>query len=58
MVLDRPDREGEQAGELAEQAAGVAVWAAIDPVRVPVGTASAQAAGLKYHISGAHPVLL
>jgi hypothetical protein len=50
------DRVRVRAEEVVERAAGV--WAAIDPVRVPVGTASAQAAVLKAFISGANHVLL
>jgi len=64
MELDRPDRVRVRAEEVVERererererAAGV--WAAIDPVRVPAGTASAQVVVLKALISGANHVLL
>ena len=56
MVLDRLDRVRVLVEVVVERAA--VVWAEIDPVRVPVGAASAQAAGLKRLISGVHPVRL
>jgi len=58
MVLDRTDRVRVQAEEVVEVVEGAAgVWAAIDPVRVPAGTASAQVAVLKAFIRGENHVL-
>lgn len=57
---DLPDKGRVQAEEVAEEVAegAAGVWAEIDPVRVRAAAVSARAAGLKYHISGAHRVLL
>ena len=58
MERDLPGKGRVQAEEVVEAEGAAGVWAEINRGRVRAEAVFAQAAGLKYHISGVRRVLL